>query len=281
MNSSKVAVITGSNTGIGLETARGIAETGATVVLACRNLDKAHVATADVRRTTGNEHVAVMPLDLASFHSIRHFVEEFKKNYERLDILVNNAALAPMKMFLTQEGFEGQFGVNHLGHFLLTNLLLPTIKASRPSRIVVVSSKLHKRGKIDFGSFRGKTKYWFLKAYAQSKLANVLFVKKLSMLLKETNVTVNAAHPGPIKSDIYRDIPQPLRAMILAVLQSAKKGARTSLHVALSDECGRVTGKYFANCKQAESSALAKDPVLAEELWNVSCDLCGIKPGWT
>lgn len=249
------------------------------MILACRNPEKARAAVRDIRTTTGNDRVETMRIDLASFRSIRRFADDFRRSHDRLHILVNNAALAPTRMFLTEEGFEGQFGVNHLGHFLLTHLLLPTLKASTPARIVVVSSKLHKRGKLDFESFRGGKRYWFLKAYAQSKLANVLFVKKLASLLQDTGVTVNAVHPGPIRTEIYRDIPQPFRALILAVLRSAEQGAETSLHVALSEECRGVSGRYFADCREAEVSALAEDARLAEKLWDVSCRLCGIRNG--
>lgn len=274
--SGKTVLITGGNTGIGKETARGLAQLGASVVLACRNLNKAQAACDDISQTTGNSNVSFLPLDLSSLQSVRAATTAFKSKHQRLDILINNAGVVPRNYQATTDGFEMQFGVNHLGHFLLTNLLLDLLKASAPARVIHVSSTMHHFGNIDFDSFRKPKFYFFMKAYAQSKLANVLFSNELARQLANSNVTSNALHPGPVKTEIYRDLPEPLQTIVTAPLLSPQKGALTSLYVATSAECGQVSGKYFAKSKQAKASKRSQNLDLAKRLWDESANLCGL-----
>lgn len=200
----KVVIITGSNTGIGLANAHELAKRGAKLYLACRSEEKGMAAVNEVKESSGNQNVHFMQLDLADLASIREFSKKFHEVEVRLDILVNNAGLlSPLSR--TKDGFEINMGVNHLGHFLLTNLLLDLLKSGAPSRIVIVSSDLHKIGSInreDFNSDKSFAGSW--KAYANSKLANLLFMRRLTRVLEGTGVTVNAICPGAVDTEATR-----------------------------------------------------------------------------
>ena len=209
----KVAIVTGSNTGIGKETARGLAQEGATVVMAVRDPKKGEAARAElVASEPGLEaRRRVMVLDLGDFASIRGFAAAFKRDFRRLDILVNNAGLSPAKRSTTKDGLETTFGVNHVGTFLLTHELLDVLKASAPSRVVVLSSKLHYRGKMAWDDLQfERRRFSTLGAYNQSKLANVLFTRALARRLATSGVVVNAVHPGVVQTELARDMPQVL-----------------------------------------------------------------------
>ncbi len=272
----RIAMITGADSGIGKETAAGLAAQQYTVVLACRNMEKAHAAREEIVSRTGNRNPAVLHLDLASFQSIRRCARDFLDRYDRLDILINNAGVFPSRRRLTEEGFELQFGVNHLGHFLLTCLLLERLKQSAPSRIVNVSSMMHKGGEIDFGSFRGEKAYRPIQAYRQSKLANVLFTKELARRLRGTGVVAHALHPGAVRTGIYRELPQPVRFLVTAFLLTPEQGAKTSIYVATSPREAETTGLYFEKCRPAKTSDRAQDAELAARLWEESTKLCGL-----
>ena len=272
----RIAMITGADSGIGKETAAGLAAQEYTVVLACRNREKAEAARQEIVSRTGNRRPAVLPLDLASFESVRRCAEEFQDRYGRLDVLINNAGVFPRRRGLTEDGLELQFGVNHLGHFLLTHLLLEHLKRSAPSRIVNVSSTMHKGGDIDFGSFRGEKPYRPIQAYRQSKLANVLFTKELARRLEGTGVVANALHPGPVRTGIYRELPQPIRFLATVFLLTPEQGAKTSIYVATSPREAETTGVYFEKCKPAKASDRAQDTELAARLWEESAKLCGL-----
>lgn len=195
----KIVLITGANTGIGKETAIDLARRGGKIYIACRNKVRGENALNDIRKQSGNENVHLLLLDLASLKSIREFSKKFHQLENKLDILVNNAGLLTQKRSVTEDGFEMHMGVNHLGHFLLTNLLLDMLKAAAPSRIVVVSSLIHKfdkMAKIDRDDFMTEKDYDGYKGYGRSKLANVLFTRELSKRLQGTKVTVNSCHPG-------------------------------------------------------------------------------------
>ncbi|XP_050478961.1 retinol dehydrogenase 13-like isoform X4 [Bombus huntii] len=202
----KVIIVTGANTGIGKEIARDLAKREAKVIMACRDMEKCENTRRDIVVESRNKYVYCRPCDLASQKSIRDFAEQFKKEHKKrkLHILINNAGVMRCPKMYTQEGIELQFGVNHIGHFLLTNLLLDTLKDSAPSRIVNVSSSAHKRGKIKFDDLNNEKTYEPGEAYAQSKLANILFTKELANKLKGTGVTVNAVHPGIVRTEITR-----------------------------------------------------------------------------
>ncbi|TNF90874.1 MAG: SDR family oxidoreductase, partial [Gammaproteobacteria bacterium] len=225
----KRVLITGGNSGIGKVTAIELAKLGAEVVLACRDSEKTSAALAEIG---AHGKVENLPVDLANLASVRSLAATFLERYDRLDVLINNAGIFPRKLKLTDDGFETQFGVNHLAHFLLTNELLDCLKASAPSRVVTVTSKLHNNGKIDFDSFRGGQKYNPQKAYAQSKLANVLFGVELAERLQGSGVSSNLLHPGGVRTDIMREMPWLVRSIVNLFFISVEEGAKTSIMLA-------------------------------------------------
>ncbi len=267
----KVCIVTGSNTGLGKETARGLAQRGATVILACRDVAKAGAARDDIAATTGRKDVEVEALDLGSTASIRAFAARFKERYPRLDVLVNNAGVWMTSRATTAEGFESTFGVNHLGTFLLTQELLPLLKSSAPSRVVVLSSALHYRGKMVWDDLQlERRKFAGPAAYNQSKLANVLFTKALARRLEGTGVTVNAVHPGVVATELAREYPKLLVKLFHLFLLTPEKGAACSLHVATAPELSKVTGEYFEKSKIKLAAKAALDEAAQERLWKLS-----------
>jgi NAD(P)-dependent dehydrogenase (short-subunit alcohol dehydrogenase family) len=275
----KVVIVTGANTGIGKETARGLAHAGATVVLACRDVEKAEIARRDLVRTTRRDDVAVMPLDLGDFASVREFARAFKAAYGRLDVLVDNAGVNARARTKTKDGLETTFGVNHLGTALLTLELLPLLKASAPSRVVVVSSGLHYRGHMEWddlslehGRFRG------FAAYCQSKLANVLFTKALARRLAGTGVTVNAVHPGVVATELTRAYPRPIIALWQLFLLTPAQGAECSLYVASAPELSEISGQYFERSRVKDASREACDQAAQEKLWALTEQMLGRAP---
>ena len=203
----KTVVITGGNTGIGLETAVDLAKRNARVILGCRSVERGERAAVEVRKRSGNDNVVFVQLDLASLDSVRKFAAKILEDEPRVDILINNAGIMALpERALTQDGFEMQFGVNHLGHFLLTNLLLVRIKEAPSARIVNVSSLAHKRGDMDFDNLNSERSYAPWKAYGTSKLANILFTRSLAKRLQGTNVTTNSLHPGAIMTELARHL---------------------------------------------------------------------------
>jgi NAD(P)-dependent dehydrogenase (short-subunit alcohol dehydrogenase family) len=272
----KISVVTGANTGIGKATAEGLAREGATVILACRDEAKARAAEREIRDKVPDADLRVMRLDLGSQASIRGFVTAFDAQFGKLDVLVNNAAIMPTARGLTQDGIETQFGVNHLGPFLLTNLLLPKLKAAAPSRVVVVSSKVHHRATLDFDDLQSERKYSTMSVYGRSKLANILFVRALAKRLAGSGVTVNALHPGVISTELGRSFPAPLVFLAKLFFKTPAEGAKTSLYLSTSKEVEGVTGKYFDACKDVSPSAAAQDDAAAERLWTVSEKLTGL-----
>lgn len=275
----KVCIVTGANSGIGLETAAGLAERGATVLMACRSQDRANAAKAEIDARGYPGATDVMLVDLGSMQSIRDFAEAFNQKYDRLDVLVNNAAIVPKQRELTADGFEKQFGVNHLAYFLLTHLLLERLKQSAPSRIVNVASTVHQSATMNFDDLQMENGYSMIKAYGQCKLANVMFTYALARRLDGSRVTANCLHPGGVSTNIFRDAPlwlKPLFFLGRAFMLSPKRGARTSVYLASSPEVEGVTGKYFAKCKEAKSSALSHDRDAQERLWTISAELTGV-----
>lgn len=277
--SGKVCIVTGANTGIGLETARGLAEMNATVVMACRRRERGEAALAGIQSGSKNASPELMLLDLASQQSIRDFTAAFKEKHDRLDVLVNNAATVPGKRESTLEGLEMQFGANHIGPFLLTHLLLDLLKATAPSRVVNVASTVHQGAHMDFDDLQGERKYEFFRAYGQSKLANVLFTCELARRLEGTGVTANCLHPGVVRTKILRDVRGPLGLIIrygTYLLSSPRTGAKTSVYLASSPEVDGVSGKYFVKCREAESSERSRDEADAKRLWDISEELAGL-----
>jgi NAD(P)-dependent dehydrogenase (short-subunit alcohol dehydrogenase family) len=261
----KICIVTGGNSGIGKATVAGLAQRGATVVIACRDANKGKAALDEVAAKTGANDVHVMQLDLASLGSVRAFAAAFAAKFSRLDVLVANAGVMTAKRQVTVDGLEMNFGVNHVGHFLLTELLVPLLKASAPSRIVVVSSNMHPSGKLDFEDL-AMEKGWG-GSYPRSKLANMLFVRALAKRLEGTGVVVNALHPGVIATELARDYAAPIRLIAKWFFKSPEQGARTSLYLATAPEAAGVSGRYFVNAKEKQPGAAALDDALAERLW--------------
>jgi NAD(P)-dependent dehydrogenase (short-subunit alcohol dehydrogenase family) len=276
----KVVVVTGSNVGIGLETAVGVAALQATTVLACRNQAKAEAAAKEVTRRTWNDDVHVVALDLADLASVRKAAEDILSRWDRLDVLVNNAGGTWSQRQVTAQGFEYTFGVNHLGHFYLTNLLLPRLEADPPSRVVCVTSMGHHfaRGGMRFDDLQSERHYEGMDAYCRSKLANVLFVRELARRESAAGVTANAAHPGWVRSSFAMDgDTQGIAAFGMRVMRplqiSPRRGARTSIHLATSPEVAGQTGMYWVRSKPGRMSGHARDDAAATRLWDESAQL--------
>jgi NAD(P)-dependent dehydrogenase (short-subunit alcohol dehydrogenase family) len=275
--SGKVVVITGSNIGIGKETAVGVAALGATTVLACRNQEKADAAAAEIKERTGNDDVHVVSIDLADLESVRTAADEILRRWDRLDVLINNAGGIWTERHETKQGFEQTFGVNHLGHFLLTNLLLDRLKASAPSRIINLSSVGHHmawRG-MRFDNLQTTGRYAGMEVYGRSKLANVLFTRELAKRLQGTGVTANAVHPGPVRSGFGMDGDMKglmgLGNRIIRPFEiSAAAGAKTSVFMATSPEVEGESGGYWARRKRGHMSRQAQKDAEATRLWDES-----------
>ncbi|XP_041670207.1 dehydrogenase/reductase SDR family member 13-like [Cheilinus undulatus] len=281
----KTAIVTGSNTGIGKETAIDLAKRGARVILACRSRQRGEAALEDVKRESGSNQVVFMQLDLGSLKSVRSFAETFMKSESRLDLLINNAGI--FMQGRTEDGFGMMFGVNHIGHFLLTNLLLDRLKASGPSRVVSVSSMAHNFGKINFDCLNthkalglGTSFMDVLQVYSDSKLCNVLFTHELAKRLRGTQVTCYTLHPGAINSELTRNtssiLQLCLRPLTLYFFKNTVQGAQTTLHCALQEGLEPLSGRYFSNCTVREVYAKAKDDTAAKKLWELSERFSGL-----
>ena len=263
----KRVLITGGNSGIGLITSIELAKMGAELVLACRDSEKTTQALAAINATAKVEAVN-LPVNLANLRSVRDLAAGFLSKYDRLDVLINNAGTFPSKQRFTDDGLEMQIGVNHIAHFLLTNLLLDCLKSSAPARIITVTSMLHKNGTIDFDSFKGFEKYSAQKAYNQSKLANVLFAVELAQRLEGTGVTSNTLHPGAVNTGILDGYSKFAQFFLRRMFITAEKGARTSLYLAGLTPGEMPTGKYLVNSKEAPAHKLLEDAALRERLWD-------------
>ena len=275
----KVCIVTGASSGIGKVTAKELARMGAAVVLACRNPERAEAAREEIVKETGNNKVSVILVDLASLESVRSFAKEYQQKFSKLDVLVNNAGLYSSKRIVTVDGFELTFEVNHLAHFLLTDVLLPSLTVSMPSRIVNVTSEAQRSGHIDFEDLNGERKYSGWKAYPQSKLANVLFTYELARRLEGTGVTANCVHPGTVRTNFGRKsggIMAVLVRIAAPFMLSPEAGARTVIWLASAPEVGHITGRYFIRKAEAKSSRESYDVGVAQRLWNVSADLTGL-----
>jgi NAD(P)-dependent dehydrogenase (short-subunit alcohol dehydrogenase family) len=267
---AKIAVVTGANSGIGKETARGLAQMGFTVVLACRDAARASAARDELIAATGNPNVDAMNLDLASIGSVDAFVAEFRQRFARLDLLVNNAGAVWRKRTLTAGGVEASFAVNHLGPFALTLGLLDLLERSAPSRVVMVSSKLHIGAQLDLEDLLyEKRRYSGFGAYNASKLANMIFARALARRLATSDVRVNAVHPGEAATAIARDYGRIMMWLMRLIYRAPKVASSTTLFAATAAEAD-VSGRFFRDSHIAPHSPLADDEVLQERLWSVS-----------
>ena len=275
-----MAVVTGANSGIGLETGAALAGLGAKTVLACRNESRALVARHEIVRRHPEADVELLQLDLGDLAQIAGAAAEATERFGRIDVCVNNAGAIMRQRSVTVDGFETTFGVNHLGHFLLTQLLLDQIRASAPSRIVVVSSDAHKQPRkgLDFDDLMSERSYSAFRVYGKTKLANIYFTRELARRLDGTETTANALHPGYVASRFGRDGDTGKLGEIAMMLGrpfaiSAEKGARTSVYLASSPDVAGVSGAYFYKCREKEPSAAARDDEAARRLWAVSEEL--------
>jgi NAD(P)-dependent dehydrogenase (short-subunit alcohol dehydrogenase family) len=273
----QVIVITGGNSGIGKEAAVALASMGATVIITARNQAKGQAALADVRQRSGSSTVELMDLDLADFASIRAFAAELLERFDRLDVLVNNAGGIISDQLHTAQGFEMTFGVNHLGHFLLTELLLDRLVQSAPSRVITVASIGHRfaMSGLSFDDLQSDLGYSSMDAYAKSKLANIMFSNELARRLEGTGVTSNSLHPGGVrsgfgKSDHNRGIDRIAMVVGAPFLRSAKGGAKTTVYLASSPDVAGATGGYYVRRKLHTPSKRARDAAAAGRLWEES-----------
>ena len=271
-----VCMVTGATSGIGVVTAKALAQEGATVIVVGRNKEKSFSVVDQIKKKTGNPNVQYMLADLSVQKEVRQLTEDFTGKFKRLDILVNNAGAVFNKRIETVDGLEMTFALNHLGYFLLTNLLLGTIKASAPSRIINVSSDAHKGAKINFDDIQGTKKYGVMRAYGQSKLANILFTYELARKLEGSGVTSNALNPGFVASSFGSNMSGTFR-LILRFLQlfamSSENGAETSIYLATSPNVANINGKYFVKKKEVRTSVKSYDKNIGEKLWKVSEEL--------
>jgi NAD(P)-dependent dehydrogenase (short-subunit alcohol dehydrogenase family) len=270
----KVVVITGANTGIGLETAAGVAALGATTVLACRNQSKAEAAKQEVVQRTWNDDVHVVPLELADLASVRKAAEEISSRWERLDVLVNNAGGTWSARQVTAQGFEYTMGVSHFGHFYLTRQLLARLRSSAPARVISVSSIGHRfaaKG-MRFDDLQSERGYEAMEVYCRAKLANVLFIRELARRMEPDVVTANAVHPGWVRSrfgmdgDLSGVTGVGIRLMRPFQI-SPRRGAKTSVHLATSPDAAGRTGMYWVRSKPGHMGRRARDDEAARHLW--------------
>src|SRR5437867_7843533 len=269
----RVFVVTGANSGIGKATASGLARLCGTVVMACRNASRGEAARRDIIRDSGNSRVSLEVVDLAIEASIRSFAEAFKRTHPRLDVLINNAGVYTSHRDITTDGLERQFEVNYLSGFLLAHLLLDLLKKSSPSRIVNVSSSAHMGGTIRFDDLQGERRYGGFRAYNQYKLAQILFTQELARRLEGTGVTVNACHPGVIRTNLGMGGSSVVVRFVKMFLKSPEKGAETPIYRATSPEVEGISGKYFVRNQMLAPSARAQDPAVARRLFEVSMEL--------
>jgi retinol dehydrogenase 12 len=263
-------LVTGGNTGIGRATVDALAARGERVFLAARSPAKGEAAVAEVKAASGNDSVFFLPLDLADLDSVRSCAAAFLARGEPLHVLVNNAGIAG-RQGLTSQGFELMFGVNHLGHFVLTSALLGCISESAPSRVVTVASDAHYNATgVDFSVLRRRGHgLTGMHQYAVSKLCNVLFSAELARRTEGTGVTTYALHPGVVASDMWRRVPWPVRPLLQMRMLTVTQGAATSLYCATSPEVAQASGLFYDRCAERAASAVAT-PELGAELWKRS-----------
>lgn len=270
----KIAIVTGANSGMGLSTVEALSDKGATVIMLCRSEERGRAALAKLTSEKDRDLDLIL-CDLGDFASIRNFVRQVKERYPRVDILVNNAGFISLDRQETKEGIEKQFGVNYLGHFLLTTQLLDLMPAG--SRIVNVASGAHKVGKIHFNDINLRKGYNVVKAYSQSKLANVLFTRELARRLKKRKITVNCCHPGAVATNMGVDretgFGKTVTGMLKPFFQTPAEGAETAVFLATDASVAHMTGGYFYRCKPAKSSKRSKDRKLAKRLYEFSEEL--------
>ena len=267
----KTAIVTGANSGMGLATVEALSDKGATVIMLCRSEERGKAAFARLMENR-ERSLDLILCDLGDYESIRNFVMRVKEKYTQVDILVNNAGFISLDRQETKEGVERQFGINHLGHFLLTTQLIDMMRPG--SRIVVVASGAHKVGKIHFDDINLKKHFNVITAYSQSKRANVLFTREMARRLKKRRISVNCCHPGAVATNIGIDretgFGKTITGLLKPVFQTPAEGAGTAIYLATSDEVSNITGGYFYRCRIAKSSKRSRSRILAKRLYDLS-----------
>ncbi len=266
-------MVTGGSSGIGKATALALAEMGANLTIVCRDRARGQLALDEIKSQTKNRSVHLMIADLSSQASVRQCVREFQSRYEKLHLLINNAAVLMPKRALTVDGIEMTFAVNHLAYFLLTNLLLDQLKAAGAARIVNVSSEAHRGVSIDFDNLQGERSYSRLRAYSLSKLCNIFFTYELAKRLQGSEVTANCLHPGVVATSLFRQTPKVIELLIKLFAANPRKGAATSIYLATAPEISNISGKYFSNCRPLPSSAQSYEESSRARLWQLSQEL--------
>jgi len=273
----KICMVTGANSGMGKTTAIGLAKLNATVVMVCRNKERGEKAREEIINQTRNKNIDLLLCDLSSQEQIRKLVNEFKQKYQNLHVLINNAGVMLKKREISVDGVEMNFAVHVLAPFLLTNLLLDVLKKSAPSRIINVASAAHKRAKIDFDDLQSEIKkYRLFTVYGVSKLAEILFTYELSRKLEGSGVTANALHPGVVNTNLGRNQSKFSQGFSRAFFKSPEKGAETSIYLASSPEVEGITGKYFINKEQRQSSEESYNEEHAMRLWKIIAEMTGL-----
>jgi retinol dehydrogenase 14 len=280
--SGKTCVVTGANSGIGKETALGLAQMGARVVLVCRNPDKGKAAVEEIRGESGPSEVDLLIADMSSQASVQALAKQIHEKYPRLDVLINNAGAAVQARTLSADGIEMTVAANHLGAALLTLLLLDLLKVSAPSRIINVSSEAQRRARLDMNDIQfERRKYRGLAAYGQSKLLMNAFTFELARRLENTGVTANCLHPGVVATNIWPADPPLLFKLILGLAKpfmlNSREGAQVSLDLATSPDVAQISGQYFVKSKPAESNPLSRDPNVAGEIWQWTQKMVGAR----
>lgn len=284
----KTIIITGGNSGIGKATAIDLAKRGAKVVIGCRSEERGEKAVIDIKKSSGNENVHLKIIDLSSFKSVRAFAEDVIKSEVRLDVLINNAGVIMTSFSKTGDGFETNFQVNYLGHFLLTNLLLDLLKKSSPSRIINVSSLAHHwASKGDLDNVDNKESFHWMTSYGLSKLSNVIFAKELSRRFLNTNVSAYSLHPGVILTELnqylyekyppFKFLVKVMKPIIKMMFKNSQEGAQTTIYCAVEEGLEKYSGRYFVDCDIAPAAEAANDEEFTRKLWDYSMKATKLK----
>lgn len=269
----KVVLVTGSTQGIGLETAVGLAKSGARVVMVGRDRARSEAALADVKARSGNPDVELLLADLSSLRAVQKLAADFRAGHDRLDVLLNNAGAIHQTRKLSPDGIEMTFAVNHLAYFLLARELLPLLEKSAPARIVNVASEAHRGMTLDFDDLESARSYSPMRVYGKSKLANILFTRELARRIDGTGVTANSLHPGVVATGFGKNDPGLFRLLVKLgkpFRMTPERGARTSIWAASAPELEKVTGEYFKSSKIARPTRAAQDDAAAKRLWEIS-----------
>lgn len=277
----KVCLVTGATAGIGKVCARELAARGARVIVVGRNPEKTLNVVQELTRQTDGQ-IEYLLADLSEQAQVRQLARDLRERTDQLDVLVNNAGAVFAKRELTSDGYENTWALNHLSYFLLTHLVLDLLKESTPARIINVASVGHFQGVIDFANLQGEEHYSITSAYAQSKLANVLFTYALARRLAGTGVTANCLHPGVVATDIWSKGPawtQPFAKIIQKFMISPEKGAETMVYLATSQALNPDSGRYYDNGKALKSSKISYNEALQERLWDLSLQMTGLAEG--